>query len=113
MTLKMILVVLIVACAAAVSAFRVSMPTGIATVRPVRAPTALADSYVPDGLTAKEWAAIKDKEVKNKAKNKAYYAKKKSEPLADWLKKIDKGAGHTFAKVKEIPKAKPGASRFL
>uniref|UniRef100_A0A7S2SPR0 PSI-F n=1 Tax=Rhizochromulina marina TaxID=1034831 RepID=A0A7S2SPR0_9STRA len=70
-------------------------------------------AYVPDGLTPAQWAKQKRQEAAKNKKSKQKYAKVKCEDLDQWIKKRDAkfpnkpGAGHTFAKVKDLPKLDP------
>jgi len=80
------------------------------------------NAYVPDGLTAAQWAVKQKEEAAKKAAAKAKIkAKGGSVPLNAWLKELEKkqqlkgekivGSGHTYAKQKFSTKEQYDATK--
>mmetsp|Transcript_10696 Transcript_10696/g.32406 ORF Transcript_10696/g.32406 Transcript_10696/m.32406 type:complete len:119 (-) Transcript_10696:388-744(-) len=67
---------------------------------------AMGEGYVPDGLSAAQWAAIQKKEANAAAANKKKFKNKRFETLDEWNIARTKanpnapGAGHRFVKLK-------------
>lgn len=89
-------------------AFALLLATAVAftPVARTRSVSALRMGYVPDGLSPKEYEALKKKEADAAAKNKKKFKNKPFETLDDWniarSKKFPNspGAGHRFVKLK-------------
>jgi len=69
----------------------------------------VAKGYIPDGLSASQYAAVKTKEAKKRADKSNFWAKKRTMPvetLSEWfesvqdIKKTNVGGGHRFVKTK-------------